>query len=315
MAHPSFIVLGAVKAGTTSLYNYLGQHPAIQMSSWNWPRYFHVADGPPDFAALAALHGTELRAESEGRFAMMCPPQIPRSMMQYETLWPDTDTTSVRGEVSPTYLHDPEVCARISERIPEARLLVVLRDPIDRAYSHFVMDRRRGWEDIHDFDDALAREPVGTDSFWWGRRHYIRHGLYADNVQRYLESFSRDQIQIMFFDDLVRDSGSFVRKILEFVGVDPDVAIDTSIQHHKGSVKGDTRLSRLLYANFPGRRLIGRSLSGTVRTMISKKIEHITHQVPAPIRPGVREKLAGIFREDVLRLQSMVDRDLSSWLS
>ena len=68
MPLPSFIVLGAVKAGTTSLYNYLGQHPDIQMSSSNWPRYFHVADGAPDFDALASRFGNELREESEARF-------------------------------------------------------------------------------------------------------------------------------------------------------------------------------------------------------------------------------------------------------
>jgi len=133
-----------VKAGTTSLYNYLDQHPKIQMSSWNWPRYFHVADGPPDFQSLSGRYGTALRAESEQRYALMCPPRIPRTIKQYEALWPGEESDLVRGEVSPTYLHDAEVCGRIFRRLPEARLLVVLRNPVERAYSHFVMDRRFG---------------------------------------------------------------------------------------------------------------------------------------------------------------------------
>lgn len=314
MAPPSFIVLGAVKAGTTSLYNYLGQHPEIQMSAWNWPRYFHVAAGTPNFADLSDRYGDTHRAESEGRYEMMFPARIPRSMEQYEALWPDTDATLVQGEVSPTYLHDPGVCAQIAARKPKTKLLIVLRNPVDRAYSHFVMDRRKGWEQIDNFGEALNKEPVHADNFFWGRRHYIRHGLYASIVEKYMESFSRDQIKIMFYEDLVRDPSAYLAEILDFIGVDPGFTIDTSTQHNKGVVKRNTPLSRILYADFPGRQFIKRRLAGPAQASISKKIAKSTHATPGPMQPHVRQELAQIFAEDVHHLQSMVDRDLSSWV-
>lgn len=313
MPLPSFIVLGAVKAGTTSLYNYLGQHPEIQMSSSNWPRYFHVADGAPDFEEMSSRFGNELRAESEDRFHMMCPPSVPRNIGDFESMWPHDDGL-VRGEVSPTYLHDAAVCERIAERIPDARLIAVLRNPVDRAYSHFVMDRRRGWETIEDFDDALDAEPRQVEEFWWGRGQYVRHGLYANTIRRYQETFPRDQLKIMFYDDLIADSDAYMREMLEFIGVDPEFRVDTSTRHHKGLVKGQSLKSRLLYAQFPGKQFLKRHLPSAAREKIQGRIEDATHAAPAPLSAAMRMHLADVFRDDVHALQSLVDRDLSHWL-
>lgn len=314
MPLPSFIVLGAVKAGTTSLYNYLGQHPDIQMSSSNWPRYFHVADGAPDFDAFASRFGNDLREESEARFRMMCPPSVPREIDDYESMWPDDDGGLVMGEVSPTYLHDADVCKRIAERIPHARLIAVLRNPVDRAYSHFVMDRRRGWATIPDFGDALAAEPTEVEEFWWGRGQYVRHGLYASSIRRYQEAFARGQLKIMFYDDLIADPDAYMREMLEFIGVDPEFEVDTSARHHKGLVKSQSLKSRLLYAQFPGKQFLKRHLPSATREKIQGGIENATHAAPAPMNSATRNHLIDLFRGDVLALQSLVNRDLSHWL-
>lgn len=315
MAPPSFIVLGAVKAGTTSLYNYLDQHPQIQMSAWNWPRYFHVASGAPDFAKLAQRYGDTRRRESEGRFDMMFPARIPRSIEQYEALWPETDAARVEGEVSPTYLHDPDVCAEIAKRKPATKLIIALRNPVDRAYSHFVMDRRKGWEQIGDFGESLNEEPIQADNFFWGRRHYIRHGLYADAVERYRESFPRNQIKVVFYEDLVRDPAAYLAEILDFIGVDPAFPIDTSMRHNKGLVRHDTKLTRFLYGSFPGRQFIKRVFSESARALISRRIANATHAAAEPMQPQIRKRLISVFRDDIQKLQSMVDRDLSTWIT
>jgi len=314
MPLPSFIVLGAVKAGTTSLYNYLGQHPDIQMSSSNWPRYFHVAEGAPDFDDFAARFGNDLRDESEARFHMMCPPSVPRDIDDYESMWPDDDSGLVMGEVSPTYLHDADVCKRIAERIPHARMIAVLRNPVDRAYSHFVMDRRRGWETILDFDDALAAEPNEVEEFWWGRGQYVRHGRYANSIRQYQEAFAGDQLKIMFYDDLIADSDAYMSEMLEFIGVDAEFRVDTSTRHHKGLVKNQSLKSRLLYAQFPGKQFLKRHLPSATREKIQGSIQDVTHDAPAPMSSATRNHLVDLFREDVLALQSLVDRDLSHWL-
>ena len=313
MPLPSFIILGAVKAGTTSLYNYLGQHPDIQMSSSNWPRYFHVANGAPDFDALASRYGDDLRAESEDRFHMMCPPSVPRDINDYAAMW-TYDDSRVMGEISPTYLHDADVCTRIAERIPNARLIAVLRNPVERAYSHFVMDRRRGWEPIPDFDDALAAEPTEVEEFWWGRGQYMRHGMYASSIKQYQEAFPRDQLKIMFYDDLIADPGSYLREMFEFIGVDPEIQIDTSTRHHKGLVKSASLKSRLLCAQFPGKQFLKRHLPSATREKIQGRIEDATHEEPMPLSSATRNHLIDFFRTDVLALQSLVDRDLSHWL-
>lgn len=313
MLLPSFIVLGAVKAGTTSLYNYLGQHPEIQMSSSNWPRYFHVADGAPDFDALASRFGDDLREESEARYHMMCPPSVPREIADYATMWTN-GSSRVMGEISPTYLHDADVCTRIAERIPHARLIAVLRNPVERAYSHFVMDRRRGWETTPEFDDALAAEPADADAFWWGRSQYVRHGLYANSIRQYRDAFAPDQLKIMFYDDLIADPDAYLREMFEFIGVDPDVKIDNSARYHRGLVKSQTLKSRLLYTQFPGKQFLKRHLPSATREKIKGRIENATHAEPMPMSLATRARLTNVFRDDVHALQSLVDRDLSHWL-
>ena len=315
MPLPTFIVVGAVKAGTTSLFNYLGQHPDIQMSEWNWPRYFHVCDGPPDFDAMSRQYGSALRNESEKHFAKMCPERVPRTLHNYAALWNDKSDAKERGEVSPTYLHDASVCDRIARQLPRAKLIMVLRNPVDRAYSHFVMDRRRNWESVADFGEALDREPVDIDEFWWGRRQYVRHGMYADTIARFQAAFPNEQLKVMLYDDLAADSSAYLGEMLDFIGVDSSFEIDTSTRHHKGMVKEDNLKSRLLYAAFPGKQLIKRSLPTRLRNRISGSIENATHAEPDPLTDDVRERLQQVFREDIQKTQALIGRDLSVWLA
>ena len=284
------------------------------MSSSNWPRYLHVANGSPDFERMSSAFGSELRAESEGRFEMMIPESVPRHLADYESMWPE-DSNAVLGEVSPTYLHDKVACENIAAHAPKTRLIAVLRNPIDRAYSHFVMDRRRGWESLTSFDDALAAEPAHADEFWWGRRHYVRHGLYANAIRQYQALFPKEQLKVMFYDDLVRDSGSYLREMLDFIGVDPAFRIDTTTRHHKGLVKSASLKSKLLYAQFPGKQLLKKLLPARARENIQGRIVEATHDEPDRLDDTIRARLVEIFAEDVTQLQALVDRDLSHWLS
>jgi hypothetical protein len=115
---PDFIVIGAVKAGTTSLHHYLGQHPGIQMSLQNWPRFFHVDNPSPDFDKLKAKYGNSLLSESLWRYKLMCHPGIPKTFNAYKQMWPKHKKDQSHGEVSPTYLYDASVPAKIPNRLP-----------------------------------------------------------------------------------------------------------------------------------------------------------------------------------------------------
>jgi hypothetical protein len=230
-----FFLIGAVKAGTTSMYRYLGQHPAIEMSRANWTRFFHVDGGGPDFDVLSAKHGPALRRESMGRFRLMCHAGVSRSFDSYLDQWDRSQEGMIRGEVAPTYMYDPYACERIRFRFPEARILIILREPVQRAISHFVMDLANNWVPEKDLLAALKREPWRVDEFWWGLRHYLRHGLYSRYLPRILEVFGRDRCRVLLYDDLVSSPDSFMDEVTDFLGVER-IAFDLTRRHNQAPI-------------------------------------------------------------------------------
>jgi hypothetical protein len=214
-----FFIVGAVKAGTTSLHRYLAQHPSIEMSRVKWTRFFHVDGAEPDFRALAQRHGTELLAESVGRYRLMCHPRVPRTVAAYLDQWSKDPGKVLRGEAAPTYMYDEHACARIRARCPNAKIIMVLRMPIQRALSHFAMDLANNWVPERRFMDAVKAEPVQVDSFWWGLRHYLRHGFYARHLARARDTFGAKKLKVMLYDDMLSDPRAFMDEIVDFLGV------------------------------------------------------------------------------------------------
>jgi hypothetical protein len=315
MALPTFIVIGAVKAGTTSLYHYLAQHPDIQMSRLNWPRFFHFDGQVPDFDALAAKYGPTYRLESEERFKLMTPPKIPRNVGDYESLWEANPEEKARGEISPTYLYDPAVPACIRNRLPNAKLIVILRNPVARAYSHYVMDLRNGWEEINDFAQALEREPFEIDDFWWGKRHYIRHGFYVNPLQRFLREFDSEQIKVFLYDDYQASPHKMLRVLFRYLGVGPSFEVDMSMRYNKGLLPADTRVTRFLRLRHPVKHLLLSLFPKKLVLSFRQRIIEKQSLTGAPsMTREIEKRLIEIFRDDVLCLQDLVKRDLSTWL-
>ena len=285
---PDFIVIGAVKAGTTSLFHYLKQHPSIRMSAINWPRFFHVDGTAPDFESRQKSHGSELAEVSLKRYSNICNPRIPKTFEQYLSLWPKSVEEYCQGEVSPTYLHDPAVAPRILRRLPKVKLIVVLRQPVDRAYSHYIMDVRAGWEKELSFVKVIKEEPYKIDDFWWGHRHNIRHGLYTARVAEYLQLFHRDQLLFLRYEDLKNQPEIFFKRLFAFLQLDTSVSIDTSVKHNPG----------LLHYRKEG------SDTTDIHTMRPSELPNRFHG-----------ELTEFFRSDILALQDLIGQDLSDWLS
>jgi len=315
MASPTFIVIGAVKAGTTSLYHYLAQHPDIRMSQLNWPRFFHFDGSVPDFDALAAKYGPTYRLESEERFRLMCPPKVPRTIGDYESLWGPNPEERALGEISPTYLYDPAVPERIRIRLPNEKLIVILRNPVERAYSHFVMDVRNGWEEISDFAQALDREPMEIEDFWWGKRHYIRHGFYVNALQRFSRAFDSEQIKVLLYDDYQASPYEMLRVLFRYLGVDPSFKVDMSMRYNKGLLPVDTHATRFLRLRHPVKHLL---LSLFPRKLVLSFRQHIIDKQSLTGAPSmtreIEQRLIETFRDDICCLQDLLKRDLANWL-
>jgi hypothetical protein len=313
MIYPDFLVIGAPRSGTTSLYSYLNQHPQIQMSSQKEAGFFHFAGEAPDFDRMAISYGPDLLAESRVRYKRAERLSI-LDAERYGQLWTPDSMVTARGEATPTYLFDPEAASVIRRHVPNSKLIVMLRNPADRAYSEYLQALRLGLEQHRDFEDALAAEPVDVDDYWWGARRYVRSGLYAKNLTRYLDTWPRERIRIYFNDQFEADTPSLVRDCFQFLGVDENVAVDVSTRHKAGFVPAQSLLVAAAQSDGVIKRSMRKVLPWSVRRRLYHRIVSRSKAEPPPFSDRARSSLITHFSEDISRLQALTGRDLRVWL-
>jgi len=298
MPLPNFLVVGPPRAGTTSLNSYLQQHPDIFMSPVKEPHYFDFMNGMPE------LHGNPTPAIRDWWDSRVLTPEA------YRRLFDGVRAETTIGEATPNYLGTPECPERIRALIPETRLVAVLRDPVDRAYSHFCHNRRCGLEPCGDFAEALADEPRRITRNWDLGWCYMRAGRYEEQLQRYLKVFSSEQVGVFLYDDLRADPVACVRNIFRFLGVDAGFLPDCSER-------------KLPNVGVPVPALVQRTwqrLPSAVRTRIEHRLPRRgtswLRDVPyvrTAIDPGLRAKLVSDCGESIRRLESLTGRKLAAW--
>jgi hypothetical protein len=292
---PNLLILGAAKSGTSSLYQYLGQHPQVFMSRLKEPTFF-VWEG-----RTYDIRGPGVERIGKG---------MVRDIDSYLTLFSDASHQRIRGEASTGYLHTPGVAERIRHRIPEAKLMAILRNPIDRAFSAFLHARSSGLEPISNFERALDDELHRVRAGWIGLTTYATVGMYAEQLERYLAVFPCQQIRVYLFDDLVRDPMSVARDAYRYLRVDDEFEPDVSIQANSGRGVRSARLARALgsvrNSSFGRRSALGRSARALVR--------RLNEQPKGQLAPNAHRRLAAVFEADVDKLSRLLGRDLSPWL-
>lgn len=316
---PNFFVIGAAKSGTTSLYNYLAQHPDIYMSPVKEPNYFSFLGESPNYIGPSAntenpFFRDRLKREKY-EFSVT-------SLRDYEQLFSGVRGETAIGESSVSYLYFPAAANQIRERVPDAKLIAILRDPVSRAYSKYQQFRRDGSEHLVDFAEALAAEPDRIRNNWSPTWFYVDRGFYYRQLRTYYELFERNQIHISLYEDFSSDPRGQLAKIFHFLGVSDDFEVDLSEKHN---VSENFRVPRhlLLYDLFmrPSgfsstvRRLLPNRITNWSRPMIRKVITREASETDAtPLSDEIARKLKRVFRDDIENLQKLIQRDLSSWL-
>lgn len=202
MRLPSFLIIGATKAGTTSLHHYMGQHPDVFMLPQKETNFF--AQG----SALCLLDRTVTDEE------------------EYKKLFANAGEAKQIGETSPAYLAVPDSPELIRQKIPDVKLIVVLRDPIERAFSHYLMRKRQGKEKRETFEECLEGEDLDP------MRSYKSRGFYGEQLERHLKQFSRDQLKVFLYEDFVSDPLRVVQECFVFIGVDPSFEPDMNERYN-----------------------------------------------------------------------------------
>ncbi|MGH3145252.1 MAG: sulfotransferase family protein, partial [Rubrobacter sp.] len=207
MTMPNFFVVGAQKAGTTSLYHYLDQHPQVYMSFIKEPFFFdHELD--PNGEVVPHEFGGHNQA---AKFA---------NLEEYGTLFRAVKDETAIGEATPLYIYAPGTAERIERFVPGAKAIALLRNPADRAYSAFQHAVRIGVEPLTDFAEALRVEEERIRDGWHYIFHYRNRGLYCEQLESYYEVFGRERVGVWLYEDLRDDPARVAQSVFRFLGVD-----------------------------------------------------------------------------------------------
>ena len=286
---PTFFVLGAARCGTTSLHYWLGQHPDIAMSAIKEPNHFVFRPGPG---------GPQPCIGDDRRLLTKSVPD----RAAYERLFPSAGVRAA-GDASPLYLYTRETPELIAGAVPDARLVAVVREPVDRAWSHFVYvnDQLDQAAPAAFAEAARAEMPLGYEPYRTGT-HFVRLSRYAEQLQRYLSVFPREQLLVLSYDDLVRDPAAALRQVCHLIGVDASFPFDTGVRYNPsaGASSPFSRLDRALRPAFPYlKRMLPSTVAG--RLAAGRARLRAAHREGSETQPpqDVRAELAEHFRPDI----------------
>jgi len=308
---PNFFVVGAPKAGTTTLYRYLAGHPPVFVAPIKEPNHF-CPDLHPHAASSTLNDRLPLDIEAYLAADERRPVQVAwiESRKDYLRLFEPATNVAVRGECSTSYLYSAAAAAEIAAFNPQARVIALLRDPATRAYSHYLMDRRIGIT-TRTFREEIERELADTRACWSTSRLYLGLGRYAEQLARYFRVFPSDRILVLFSDELLAEPDTVLGRVAVFLGVDPFAPPSTAERANPAALPRFRHLNRILHQTRIKRHLRA-VLPGGVKSAI--RSWYFRGNPEAGLAPEDRARVIEILRPDIDQLSEMLARDLSAWI-
>lgn len=230
---------------------------------------------------------------------------------KYLSLFHGVAPDLVLGESSPEYMINPAACPRIAAVLPGVRLVAILRNPIERAYSHYMMHRRDGDEPCFRFSDALDQQDARR-SRRDTRGYYVACGFYAAQLRPYFDHFPPEQIHVLLHDDLRAQYLPTLARVFEFLGVDPSFAPTDQGPVNVSGVPTSRMTALALVARRRLRGVAGPIVPEAIKLRLNRAIERRLYQ--PVLEPADRARLVEVYRSDVDDLGRLLNRDLSHWL-
>ena len=298
MNQPNFILIGAAKSGTSSFYNYVKQHPSVYVSPVPKTNFF-VSDFVDGEARVEDLDFTPEQIK-KFNFSVTTPEA-------YQQLFANVPPgKTALGEISPMYLNSFVAAKKLKASNPDVKLIAMLRNPVDRAYSGYQMQLRQAKEQ-RDFSSNLDPEEI-----------YIRGGFYYAQLKRFYDVFDSSQIKIFLFEDFKQNARQVIKEMFDFIGVDADFEPDLETKFNQGGVPNSKGLYSLLF-NSPltaiAKNTVTPLLPKKVRVQLESNIKSNLLSKPEPMTLETRKILQQMYREDILKLEPLIGKNLQQWLS
>jgi ParB-like chromosome segregation protein Spo0J len=264
---PTFVVIGAMKAGTTTFASHLDRHPEIFVSRPKEPQFFSQ--------------------------------RWDRGLEWYETLFEKAGDAIARGEASTTYtklpMH-PEAAERMAATIPDARLIYLVRDPVDRMRSHW-LHRVHDGEETRPIEQALREEP-----------RYTNRSRYAMQLEHYLERFPRQHMYVVQAEEMYVDPAAVLPNVFRFLGVDPNAPILTQARENSSATRFDMPASVRHKVRVGSRSPLYRAVPRPVRKLLARPVRKALSAPvpPAEISPDLRAELLAVLADDQARFREIL---------
>lgn len=300
MTLPNFIIIGAAKSGTSALYYYINQHPQVFMPEQKELRYFSSIDHP----------------ENEGPNVYKYPSI--KTLEEYTQRFLPQNNELAIGEASPQYLYYPQSANRIYTALPDVKLIAILRNPVERAYSSYLHAVRDWHETADDFWHAIQMENERIRAGWPMLFHYVNAGFYHQQLIRYFETFDREQMKVIIYDDFIEKPRQVIHDLFQFLDIDqsftPDMTTKPNVsgypknkfidQIYKKIFRDSKRTQSLMNKLLPKKKV--KSWAKKIRNWNLEKI---------PLNPEIAIYLADQYKDEVFRLEDLLQIELPNWLN
>jgi len=297
MRLPNFLIIGAAKSGTSSLYYYLKQHPQVFMAVPKEPYFFELEGENLTFAGPG---------DQERRRGAVT------QLEDYYELFQDVKDEVAVGEASTTYLDSPKAPERIKHYIPDSKIIAILRNPVDRAYASFLHLWRDGHETVKDFSQALKLEDERIKENWGLLWQYKTRQFTYEKLKRYFDLFDREQIKVYIYEDWRGDNHFVLKDIFQFLGVDEDFIPDLSKRLNVGGVPKNEAFNVFLRRSNRIKDFIKPIIPRPIRKSIQNKFINLNMK-RVELSPDIRRKLIHVYKDDILKVQDLIRYDLSHW--
>lgn len=311
---PNFFIAGAPKAGTDELYYALDQHPEIYMSHLKEPCYFsseiRVANFESPWRERMHKEAESTRQYVAGPIREKRFGGIISDWQDYLKLFAGVKQEKIIGEGSVSYLWSKTAASAIAQRLPDAKIVIVLRNPADRAFAQYL-------KSVSDGTVSCSFRRHLEACFSYNNEQlcilhpFIEYGMYAEQLDRYLQVFPKEQLSISMFEEIAPNPSRWLAGICEFLGVSANFTPQYVHGHYHPNVPRLVRLTQTMQRAGVWEKA-GKCIPRQLRTSIKHIVYRQTPQLK--MQAGDRELLLHHYREDIQHLEYLLKRDLSNWL-
>ena len=295
---PNFLIVGAAKSGTTALYHYLNQHPEVFLSPIKETNFFAQKGKKVNFNGPKDNLVTHRRTITE--------------IVDYNNQFINVTNEKAIGEICPSYLYFEDAPKNIKEHIPEVKIIAILREPVSRAFSAWVHLTRDGREYMS-FSDALDDEPRRIKDNWAGIWHYKEAGKYYGQLKKYYDSFPKENIKIIIYEDFKRNPLTVYKEICKFIAVKSSFVPNMNKKHNTGSLSNNRFLTILFMKKNVFKILFNIIFPSFLKIKVKQLLFRSTLISTPNISKENKKQFKLLFSEDIRKLEELINIQLNDW--